>query len=627
MKPTLGRRLALVPATTAGLLATTALAQDLPLLDWTSYVPQLENLASEQLGREVEIAAVEIVEPSLTPLLRLRGVRIANTGWGEAPHLAEVEELRVRVDLLALVRGEVVVPELALVRPRLALERNAAGAANWTFAALSSGDEEDGPPTLPVIRDLRVTDAELSYDDEAADVELGADLASLTGNMAAEEGIALAAEGSLAGRPLSLSFDGGGLAALRAGDRPYPLDLRLTLAETELTARGSVTAPPSLQRLEAVDLDLHATGPTLATLGLGTFPLPDTPPYRLDARLTHEAHTWRLGDVTASLGDSRALGWAEVSLGGERPMLRADILATELHARDFLPDEEAPAAEETNIAGPLFPHTPLPTAWLHRADAVVHFRAERPDLPGPPVELLDVRLTLQDGRLEAHPLELKVAGGTVTGELALNGRGPTPSADADLAYEGIRLKQSLRGAPFADETSGTLRGHLYLLGVGETVAELADSLRGHAALVMTEGTLSGLLIEGIGLDVAEALALYIGGAVKVPVRCMVAGVEVEAGVARLRRLVADTRDSVIRGQGSIDLGEETLDLQLAAQGKDFSLLDPDAPVFVRGDLQAPSVSVGGTALIPLLELGLQGHASCEELIEQVMTLGQSSSKD
>jgi uncharacterized protein involved in outer membrane biogenesis len=119
MKPTLGRNLAL--ASTAWLLATTAPApaQDLPLLDWTSFAPQLERLASDRLGREVEIAAVQIVEPSLTPLLRLRGVRVANTGWGEAPHLAEIEELRVRVDLLALARGEIVVPELALVRPHL----------------------------------------------------------------------------------------------------------------------------------------------------------------------------------------------------------------------------------------------------------------------------------------------------------------------------------------------------------------------------------------------------------------------------------------------------------------------------------------------------------------------------
>ena len=79
---------------------------------------------------------------------------------------------------------------------------------------------------------------------------------------------------------------------------------------------------------------------------------------------------------------------------------------------------------------------------------------------------------------------------------------------------------------------------------------------------------------------------------------------------------------MIQGQGSIDLGRETLDLRLEGHGKDFSLLDPDALVFIQGELQAPGVSVGGTALIPLVELGLQGNAPCEKLTNEVMSLGR-----
>ena len=236
-----------------------------------------------------------------------------------------------------------------------------------------------------------------------------------------------------------------------------------------------------------------------------------------------------------------------------------------------------------------------------------------------------MRLTLRDGRLAARPLELKLPGGTVTGALALNGRGPASSADADLAYEGIRLKRAFRGTPFVDQTSGTVRGHLYLLGVGDSPAELAGTLRGHVALVVDDGTLSGLLIEGLDLDVVEALTLYLGD-VAVPIRCAVAGLTVAEGVASIERLAIDTRDSVIRGQGWIDLGEETLDLRLVGQGKDFSLIDPDAPVFVRGSLRSPSLSVDGTAFVPLIELGLQGNARCDQLTERVMAIGRDDER-
>lgn len=48
-----------------------AIGDCLPLLDWTSFVPQLEQLVGERLGRDVDLCSVEIVEPSLTPLIRL----------------------------------------------------------------------------------------------------------------------------------------------------------------------------------------------------------------------------------------------------------------------------------------------------------------------------------------------------------------------------------------------------------------------------------------------------------------------------------------------------------------------------------------------------------------------------
>jgi uncharacterized protein involved in outer membrane biogenesis len=275
----------------------------------------------------------------------------------------------------------------------------------------------------------------------------------------------------------------------------------------------------------------------------------------------------------------------------------------------------------------LFADQPLPTAWLEQGSGVVHVRIEENDLPVVPVNSIDVRLTLRDGRLEANPLTIGVAGGRLTGEGALNGRGATPSADLDLSFEGLRLKEAARGTRFADETSGTVHGNLYLLGVGQSMQQLMASLRGHVSLVMSEGTISGLVVEGVGLDVIEALALYIGDDTPVGVNCAVAGISVDGGVADIRRLVIGTTDSVIRGDGQIDLGAERLDVRLEAQGKDFSLLDLDAPVFAQGPLTAPELSVGKTALIPLIELGLQGDVPCQRFEQEVLSLGGAPSSD
>jgi uncharacterized protein involved in outer membrane biogenesis len=147
------------------------------------------------------------------------------------------------------------------------------------------------------------------------------------------------------------------------------------------------------------------------------------------------------------------------------------------------------------------------------------------------------------------------------------------------------------------------------------------SLQGHVALVISDSSISGLLVEGVGLDVVEALALYIGDDTPVGINCAVAGLTVEQGLADIRRLVIGTTDSVIRGDGNIDRGAERLDVRLEAQGKDFSLLDLDAPVFIQGALTDPGFSVGKTALIPLIELGLQGNVPCDRLEREVLALG------
>ena len=61
-------------------------------------------------------------------------------------------------------------------------------------------------------------------------------------------------------------------------------------------------------------------------------------------------------------------------------------------------------------------------------------------------------MQLTDGRALVRPLSLKVAGGTVSGEAALNGREAVPSADVDLTFENLDLKPFFEGTQFIRET-------------------------------------------------------------------------------------------------------------------------------------------------------------------------------
>lgn len=609
-------RLLLTVSATVLLTGATPTNED-GLADWSAYAGRIADLASGAIGREVTIGSIA-VDTTLPPTLRLRDVAIANASWAGAEHLIEIGELHVQARISELLSGEVVIPELAVTGLRLNLERNADGEANWAFGQ----SQDNGPaelPLVPVIENMQVTDARIDYTDKASDLDLAATLASLSGQVTAE-GVQLSGEGQLADQPLRLALDAASLDRLDAPDQPYPLRVEVGLGGTDLAVDGTIADPLSFT---GVDIAVTASGPNLAALGLGEFPIPQTPPYQVEARLQGTGETWRMGDANFTVGETRALGWAEVDLAGATPEVRADLLVPHLRYVDLIPEQEATAPTEPEAErGGLFPDRPLPIDWLEQGRGVVHVRIEENDLPVLPVDAIDVRLTLSNGRLEISPLTIGLAGGELRGEAALNGRGATPSADLDLAFEGLRLEEAMRGTRFADETSGTAHGDLYLLGVGTTVRQLMASLRGHVSAVVSEGTLSGLIVEGAGLDVAEALALYIGDDVPVGINCAVAGIAVENGVADIRRLVIGTTDSVIRGEGQIDLGAEQLDVRLEAQGKDFSLLNLDAPVFIQGPLAEPGLSVGKTALIPLIELGLQGDVPCQSLEQEVLSLGQ-----
>jgi hypothetical protein len=247
---------------------------------------------------------------------------------------------------------------------------------------------------------------------------------------------------------------------------------------------------------------------------------------------------------------------------------------------------------------------------LYTLDADLDLSARRVEVPFAPVTGLDGRLRLAAGRLEVDPLRLELAGGTARGEVALNGREIPPSADVDLAFERIRLAPFFRGTRFVEEMGGRFSGDVYLLGVGASVDALLARARGQIRLRMEGGSLSGVAVEGLGLDVVEALALLVGDDTRVPLACAGADVTVADGRARITRAVADTSDSVVSARGVVDLASETLDLELRADAKDFSLVDVTAPVRVRGPVLKPRIAIGEIEGLPLFELGDAQAVSC-----------------
>jgi len=134
-------------------------------------------------------------------------------------------------------------------------------------------------------------------------------------------------------------------------------------------------------------------------------------------------------------------------------------------------------------------------------------------------------------------------------------------------------------------------------------------------LMMDGGAMSGLLIEAAGLDIAEALVLYVGEDARVPIRCAAGDIELAKGIATFDRFIMDTTDSVLYFRGRSNLRQQTLTMDIFADAKDFSILDMDAPVHVEGKIRQPEISIGEGVPVPLIEPGDAEDISCKLLLE------------
>lgn len=201
--------------------------------------------------------------------------------------------------------------------------------------------------------------------------------------------------------------------------------------------------------------------------------------------------------------------------------------------------------------------------------------------------------------------------GEVRGQLQLDARRTEPRWEADLRWDGVRLEQwlTVRNQRAAEAghpphyVSGRLAGRTTLQGTGRSTAAVLASLTGTTSMWVRQGALSHLLIEALGVDIAQGLGLLITGDQPLPMACAVLRMTAENGLVKTDAGVIDTPDSTLLVSGVVSLADEQLGLRLTTRPKDFTPLSLRAPILLRGSFTEPQVSLDTKAI------GLKGLAA------------------
>ena len=159
---------------------------------------------------------------------------------------------------------------------------------------------------------------------------------------------------------------------------------------------------------------------------------------------------------------------------------------------------------------------------------------------------------------------------------------------AKIAVRGVELPKLLASAELAQGAVGRIGGDIAVRGQGDSVAAILGSADGEVALGMGRGRISNLVMELAGLDIAEALRFLLTEDRQVPVRCAFADFAVKDGLMTSRALAFDSTDTIIVGEGTVNLKEESLDLLLKPRPKDRSILTLRSPLRVGGTFKDPS---------------------------------------
>lgn len=646
------------------ILLTVAVVVFLVIFDWNWFRGPVGRLASAKLNREVVITGDLRVHPwSFSPKVEAYGVRVAQPDWAAKADpkgspagtpMAQVDRIAVQIKILPLLKGDVILPLLAVDRPDVRLLREASGRANWSFG---DPNAPKTPLKLPAIQHFIINDGQLRYQDQQRDIFF---LGVVSSNeQATGDGrgkFVLEGKGQLNRSLFTARVTGGPLLNI-SPNHPYPFDALVDAGSTHVTAKGDITKPFDLGRF---DTQVSVSGADLNRLyALTGLTLPNTPPYRISGHLTRKGERFDFNKLNGRIGDSDVSGDLFVLMGKERPYLEADLQSKRLDFDDLgslVGAAPATGKGETASAGQkveagqrdatqrLLPDATLQVDRVKAMDAKVKYRALAVNAPNLPLKKVRLDLTLDKGVLTMDPIAFTFSRGDLSGKVRLDANPKVPRTDLDLRLTNAKLEDfiAFKNSDGQPAIEGGVMARAKLTGYGNSVHRAASSANGQVTLVSPKGQIRQAFAELLGVNASKGLLLLLSKDNReTSVRCAVADFSVKDGIMSANQIVADTGVVLAKGKGTIDLQNERMDLRIDGDSKKPRLVRLFIPITIKGPFMAPKVGLdasgavaqGGlaaalgtfvtplAALLPFVTGGEAKDADCASLVAEARSDG------
>ncbi|HIJ57237.1 MAG TPA: AsmA family protein [Deltaproteobacteria bacterium] len=495
-------------------------------VDINKYKPEIEKQVAKATGRSFSIGSD--LDLSLFPFA---GVSFSDLKLGNLPGFTQkefvsVDAFEVRIKLLPLLSKDIQLKRFILKGPRIVLEKNKNGKANWEFAQARQKKEEPKPTEesspgisgeLPIknltVGEFMISDGSLLYADHGSGLKKEiSDLNLQLQDVSLDKPIKMVFSTLLDKKPIKLEGKVGPVGP-SPGKGTIPFDLVLNaLNHLKATFNGNIQTPTEKP---AFDLKIKVSefSPRKLMKELGQeFPIATTDPdainrISLEAGLKGSTMAISLSDGILALDDS-TLKFSASAKDFDKPDINVNLELDKIDADRYLPpktdtqptaDKEKPAkASEKQKTD----YTPLRKMILEAALKIGDLKVNNLK-----IQDLLVKITAKNGVFNLNTLSMNLYDGKIKGNGTLNVQASSPNTKMDLAVNSVNIAPLMKDMAGKDLIEGTTEAKISIRMTGDDPEAIKKTLNGNGEIVFLDGAIVGIDIAGMVRNAKSALGL------------------------------------------------------------------------------------------------------------------------
>ncbi|MFT3726530.1 MAG: AsmA family protein [Terricaulis sp.] len=575
---------------------------------------EIERAVENATGRQLTIRGD--VGVSYWPVLGLRATNTAlsNVAGGRAPAFSTSDEIDIGVELQPLFNRQIVVRNLVLQRPRIALEVDATGKPNWIFTP-PTRQAAPAAPARPVpqqrpnrgvvdiarttLREVKIVDGEVTYFDARHNSGWGITAVNATTAFNALNQPVLATGGlQYNGKPVTLEMSIADPGAMLHG---RPTLLTVSVHSELLTATFSGESAIA----GALNGQMLASGPNLrqfaAWIGTPIHGGVGLEQFQVNGLLATGDREFTFSNAGFAIDLVQGRGDFAISQRNGKPYLSGRLQLFDFDMNPYLLGHAPPKAEPINApppaplppeSEPLHPQTAVPSAQiaavappprpvdvqgtpsatpidfsgLHTINADLDLVTSTVLVQHTRFDAARLSVVINDGYLAATIQSLSLYGGSAHGRFEIDAREPDAKISEDMNFDGIDAQRFLSDAVNFTNIEGKAEISASLHTHGRSVSELLGHADGRTHIEVVTGVLHGVDLGGVSKTIRNALrGELIAPDARTPFLGFSGTFAIADGALASDDLRFNTTELRIPGIAVVDIPAKRLDLRVVPQ--------------------------------------------------------------